>query len=80
MSHTNTAIGAYSALPMRFGNFLITAPAVVLPNNSYNILISTQFSLEFQEVINYKEIYLLLLSYKVPIFINEVNKKFKQVC
>ena len=31
------ALGAYSALPKRFGKLLITAPAIVLENKGYKI-------------------------------------------
>ncbi|KAJ9057098.1 hypothetical protein DSO57_1025841 [Entomophthora muscae] len=38
-----TAQGAYSALPLRFGLLAVSAPAIVLPNENYNILIGTSF-------------------------------------
>ncbi|KAJ9055085.1 hypothetical protein DSO57_1007840 [Entomophthora muscae] len=38
-----TAQGAYSALPLRFGSLAVSAPAIVLPNENYNILIGTSF-------------------------------------
>ena len=43
-----TAVGAYLLLPMRFEKFVVLAPAIVLPNDSYNILIGTQFLMEFK--------------------------------
>ena len=36
-----TTIGTYSFFPMRFGKFVVSAPEIVLPNESYNILIGT---------------------------------------
>ena len=44
---TTRAIGAYSALPLRFGNLLLAAPAVVLKNETYNLLVGTQFLQEY---------------------------------
>ena len=41
--NSTKALGAYSALPLRFGKLLVTAPAVVLDNDSYDLLIGTQF-------------------------------------
>ncbi|KAJ9082458.1 hypothetical protein DSO57_1004379 [Entomophthora muscae] len=37
------AIGTYSALPMQFGKLLLATPAVVLENESYNLLAGSQF-------------------------------------
>ena len=56
------AVGAYSSLPRRFGKFVVSAPAVVLPNEGYSIFIGTQFLLEFQAEINFKDQSLSLLS------------------
>ena len=72
-----TAVGAYSSLPMRFGKFVVSAPAIILPNKSYNILIGTQFLKEFKAVINYKEKYLSLLTYQVPLIILGTPDKTK---
>ncbi|KAJ9089540.1 hypothetical protein DSO57_1011828 [Entomophthora muscae] len=38
-----TAQGAYSVLPLRFGFLVVSAPAIVLPNENYDILIGTLF-------------------------------------
>ncbi|KAJ9082554.1 hypothetical protein DSO57_1003326 [Entomophthora muscae] len=40
---TTTAQGAYRALTLRFGSLVVLAPAIVLPNDSYDILIGTLF-------------------------------------
>lgn len=37
------SIGDYCALPLWFGNLVMTAPAVVLENEDYDLLIKTQF-------------------------------------
>ena len=66
---------------MQFGKFFVSASAIVLPNDSYNILIGTQFLLEFKAKINYKEQYLSLLFYKVPLIIlNQPAKPKVQTC
>ena len=54
------AIGAYSALPMRFGKMLIAATAVVLENKSYDLLIGTEFLREYNGIKNLKKGYLSL--------------------
>ncbi|KAJ9076690.1 DNA damage-inducible protein 1 [Entomophthora muscae] len=43
-----TAQGAYSALPLRFGSLAVLAPATVLPNNNYDILIGTLFMRQYR--------------------------------
>ena len=67
------AVGAYSAIPMRFGKIFITAPAIVLPNNNYNMLIKTQFLQEFNNIINFKDNYLSLLLYQIPLVVQETE-------
>ncbi|KAJ9073298.1 hypothetical protein DSO57_1018013 [Entomophthora muscae] len=42
-----TAQGAYSALPLRFGSLAFSSPAIVLPNENYNILIETSFMRQY---------------------------------
>ena len=37
------AVGAYSALTLRFGKTILQSPAIVLKNNNYDILIGTSF-------------------------------------
>lgn len=68
------AIGAYSALPMRFGKLLLAAPAVVLENESYDLLIGTQFLREYNGIINLKDGYLSILGYEVPLIFEEPVK------
>lgn len=45
--HTTTSCGAYSALPFQFGSIVVSSPAVVLPNQSYKMIISTSFLKEY---------------------------------
>ncbi|KAJ9064498.1 hypothetical protein DSO57_1029949 [Entomophthora muscae] len=55
------AIGAYSALPMQFDKLLLAAPAVVLENESYDLLVGTQFLREYNGIIKLKDGYLSIL-------------------
>ena len=41
--NTTKAIGAYSALSMRIGKFVVQKPTIVLPNKSYDMLIGASF-------------------------------------
>lgn len=72
-----TAMGAYSAIPLRFGKFIVTAPAIVLPSNSYDLLLGTQFLQEYSGIIDFKAAYLSLLSYKVPLIVQDTPKNSK---
>ncbi|KAJ9068132.1 hypothetical protein DSO57_1031795 [Entomophthora muscae] len=47
------ALGAYSSLPLCFGKLVVTAPAIVLHNESYNILIETSFMVAYGTIINH---------------------------
>ncbi|KAJ9084038.1 hypothetical protein DSO57_1028242 [Entomophthora muscae] len=67
-------IGAYSALPMWFGKLLLAAPAVILENESYNLLVGTQFLRKYNGIINLKDDYLSFLGYKVPLIFEEPVK------
>ena len=42
-THSVLSKGAYSSSPLTFGNLSISAPAVVIPNSTYDILIGTAF-------------------------------------
>ena len=44
---STTLLGAYSALPLRFGPLVVSAPAEVLLNQNYNLLIGTAFMKQF---------------------------------
>ena len=67
-------LGAYCALPMRFGKLLLAAPDVVLEDNSYDLLIGTQFLREYNGIINLKEWFLSILGYKIPLIFEEPIK------
>ena len=53
---------------------LIAAPAVVLENESYDLLIGTQFLRKYNGVVNLKEGYLSILGYDVPLIFEEPPK------
>lgn len=44
---SNQMLGAYSALPMGVRKLLLTVPSMFPENESYAMLISTQFLLEY---------------------------------
>ncbi|KAJ9080132.1 DNA damage-inducible protein 1 [Entomophthora muscae] len=67
-------IGVYSALPMCFGKLLLAVPAVVLENESYDLLVGTQFLGEYNGIINIKDVYLSILGYEVPLIFEEPIK------
>ncbi|KAJ9050585.1 DNA damage-inducible protein 1 [Entomophthora muscae] len=68
------AIWAYSSLPMRFGKLPLAAPAVVLENESYDLLVGTQFLREYNGIINLKDGYLSILWYEFPLIFKDPVK------
>lgn len=68
------AIGAYSSLPMRFEKLVITAPDIVLKNDSYNLFIGTQLLREYEAITINKEGYLSLLGYQIPLVFDAPKK------
>lgn len=61
------SIGAYLALPLCFGKIVLTAPAVVLNNEGYDLIIGTQFLMDFDWIVNHQEVFMSLLKYCVPL-------------
>ena len=57
--------GAYSAPPLRFGSILVLAPAIVLPNQNYNFLISTAFMKKFDIILSHKECSFAILDQQI---------------
>ncbi|KAJ9053512.1 hypothetical protein DSO57_1023551 [Entomophthora muscae] len=49
------ALGSYSSLLLCFGKLVVTAPAIVLRNKSYNILIGTSFMATYGTIINHQD-------------------------
>ncbi|KAJ9070525.1 hypothetical protein DSO57_1007149 [Entomophthora muscae] len=68
------AIGTFSALPMQFAELLLDAPAVVLENESYDLLVYIQFLIEYNVIINLKDGYLSIIGYEVPLIFKEPVK------
>ncbi|KAJ9055751.1 hypothetical protein DSO57_1000609 [Entomophthora muscae] len=62
------ALGSYSSLPLCFGKLVVTIPAIVLQNESYNILIGTSFMATYGTIINHQEDTFRILGHSVPMF------------
>ncbi|KAJ9088264.1 hypothetical protein DSO57_1024846 [Entomophthora muscae] len=62
------ALGAYSSLPLCFGKLVATAPAIVLRNKSYDILIGTSFMATYGTIINHQDSTFSILGHSVPMF------------
>ena len=71
---TTHVIGAYSSLPLWFGKLLLLSLAVVLENDSYDLLIGTQFLREYNGIINLKDGFVSLLNYSMPLIFEEPAK------
>ena len=66
--HSTMSEGAYSALPLQIGSLAVTAPAVVLPNANYDILIGTSFMRHFGVRADYRENTLEILGQSIPMY------------
>ncbi|KAJ9048893.1 DNA damage-inducible protein 1 [Entomophthora muscae] len=69
-----TAQGAYSALPLRFGSLAVSAPAIVLPNENYDILIGTSFMRQYGVKTDLKNDVLEILGQAIPLYYNRSNQ------
>ena len=80
--HGTTSQGAYSAIPLQFGKIVVSFPAVVLPNQTYKMIIVTLFlreygvqichsSLQFLSAIKNYRFYIHILEFlsKIPVFL-----------
>ena len=65
---TTQALGAYSSIPLRFGKLVVTAPAVVLDNHSYDILIGTSFLTMFGTLIDHGTHTFTILGQSIPMY------------
>ena len=65
---TTKAMGAYSSLPLRFGKLIVTAPAIVLDNNSYDILVGTGFMTKYGTITNHGDDTFKILGQIVPMY------------
>ncbi|KAJ9053423.1 DNA damage-inducible protein 1 [Entomophthora muscae] len=68
-----TAQGAYSMLPLRFGSLAVSAPAIVLPNENYNILIGTLFMQQYGVKTDLENNVLEILGQAVPLYYNQTH-------
>jgi dUTPase len=76
-TETVQSLGAYSALPMKFGKLFLSAPAVVLPNCNYDILLGTSFLLKYGIVTDFKNHTLNILGQHMPIYFSRTSKDTK---
>ncbi|KAJ9088182.1 hypothetical protein DSO57_1025735 [Entomophthora muscae] len=77
------ALGAYSSLLLWFGKLVVTAPAIVLQNNSYDILIGMSFMATYSTIINHKDSTFSTLGHSVPVFYHGDGPKdssTKKIC
>ncbi|KAJ9057673.1 hypothetical protein DSO57_1020410 [Entomophthora muscae] len=68
-----TAQGAYSVLPLCFGSLSVSAPAIVLPNENYGILIGTLFMRQYGVKTDLKNDFLKILGQAIPLYYNCSN-------
>ncbi|KAJ9089530.1 DNA damage-inducible protein 1 [Entomophthora muscae] len=68
-----TAQGEYSALPLRFGLLAVSAPAIMLPNENYNILIGTSFMQQYGVKTDLENDVLEILEQAIPLYYNCSN-------
>ncbi|KAJ9063881.1 hypothetical protein DSO57_1036305 [Entomophthora muscae] len=69
------ALGAYSSLLLWLCKLVVTAPDIVLCNNSYNILIGTSFMATYKTIINHKDSTFSILGHLVPMFYHGYGPK-----
>ena len=62
------ALGVYSALSLKIGKFIVQTPAIVLPNNSYDILIGTSFLKDWKCKLDFECNIFHLNGEKIPMF------------
>ncbi|KAJ9077735.1 Ankyrin repeat and SOCS box protein 3 [Entomophthora muscae] len=65
---TTKAMGACSSLPLWFGKLIATAPAIVLENSSYDLLIGTGFMTKYRTIKNHGDDNFKNLGQIIPIY------------
>ncbi|KAJ9049495.1 hypothetical protein DSO57_1023733 [Entomophthora muscae] len=65
---TTKAMSAYSSLPLWFGKLIVAAPAIVLENSSYYILIGTGFMNKYGFIKNHGDDTFKILGQTIPIY------------
>ncbi|KAJ9081607.1 hypothetical protein DSO57_1012934 [Entomophthora muscae] len=68
--------GAYSSVPLRFGELVETYPAVVLESESYDMLIGTDFLRTYQTEISHLYGHFSILGYTVPLLFKDSSDVF----
>ncbi|KAJ9088633.1 hypothetical protein DSO57_1021113 [Entomophthora muscae] len=68
--------GAYSSVPLRFGELVVTYPAVVLESESYDMLIGTDFLRTYQTEISHLHGDFSILGYTVPLLFKDSSDAF----
>ncbi|KAJ9079507.1 DNA damage-inducible protein 1 [Entomophthora muscae] len=68
-----TAHRAYSALPLHFGLLAVSAPAIVLPNENYDILIGTSFMQQYGVKADLENVALKILGQAIRLYYNCLN-------
>ncbi|KAJ9086953.1 DNA damage-inducible protein 1 [Entomophthora muscae] len=67
---TTKAMGAYLSLPLQFEKLIVTAPAIVLDNHSYDILIGTGFMTRYGTITNHDDNTFKILGQTIPMYYN----------
>ncbi|KAJ9077033.1 hypothetical protein DSO57_1020552 [Entomophthora muscae] len=65
-----TSQGAYSALSLHFASLAVSVPAIVLPNESYNILVETLFMHQYRVKTDLENDILKILGQAIPLYYN----------
>ncbi|KAJ9072294.1 hypothetical protein DSO57_1029141 [Entomophthora muscae] len=68
-----TTQGVYSALPLRFDSLAVSAPAIVLTNENYNILIGTLFMQQYGVKTDLENDVLKILGQAIPLYYSQTN-------
>ncbi|KAJ9082827.1 hypothetical protein DSO57_1000812 [Entomophthora muscae] len=68
--------GAYSSVPLRFGELVVTYPEVVLESESYYLLIGTDFLRTYQTEVSHLYGHFSILRYTVPLLFKDSSDVF----
>ncbi|KAJ9051491.1 DNA damage-inducible protein 1 [Entomophthora muscae] len=68
--------GAYSSVPLRFGELVVNYPAVVLESESYDMLIGTDFLRTYQTEISHLHGHFSIMGYTVPLLFKDSSYVF----
>ncbi|KAJ9068964.1 hypothetical protein DSO57_1023297 [Entomophthora muscae] len=68
--------GAYSSVPLRFGELAVTYPAVVVESESYDMLIGTDFLRTYQTEISHLHGHFSILGYTIPLIFKDSSDVF----